>query len=203
LNVFDLVKADHKYVEDLYTAYCSVSDLVEKRHIGSIIIRSLSVHAVAEEASWYKVLKEKLRVTGNQLYCHSMEEHDRLKKSLSQLDSMSVANRDFDHQLCEVMKVTRHHVEEEEKKVMPPLEKHCSEEEMKQMKSDWFDAKSKAPTHPHPWAPTSEVGAKVASAILKPFDSLKDSMQFGDRNKNEQMKTEQQIASGPATKFKE
>jgi len=196
------VKADHHYIEQLYTAFCSTPDLVQKRHVASMIIRELSIHAVAEELSWYRVLKQKLTVTGNNLHCHSMEEHDLIKRSLDKLDGMDVLDRDYNHQLGEVMKITRHHIEEEEKKVIPPLEKHCTEEEMRQMKLDWFDAKAKAPTRPHPWAPTG-VGATVAAAILKPFDSLKDTMQFGDQDKNQQLRNERQIQSGPATKFQQ
>jgi len=203
LGIFDLVKADHDYIEKLYTAYCSTPDLVQKRHLASIIIRELSVHSVAEEWSWYKLLKQKLTITGNVLRRHSMEEHDLIKTTLDKLDSMELVDRDFDHQLGEVIKTMRHHVMEEENHVIPPLEKHCTEEELKQLKLDWFDAKSKAPTHPHPWAPTSEMGSKVAAAVLRPFDALKDTMKFGAAEKNEPMKGEQQVQTGSATKFQQ
>jgi hemerythrin superfamily protein len=168
-----LLEQDHRTVERLYEEYQSATDVDRKQQIVHTITRELSVHAEIEEMHLYP-LAASLVEGGEDLTEHSKSEHQEVKETLDQIDSMSVGDEGFDEKLAEMMADVTHHVAEEESELFPKLRGAIDDERVMELGRTLATAKETAPTRPHPGAPNSSVGSKLLGPGTALVDKARD-----------------------------
>ncbi len=139
------------------------------------IIRELSVHAAIEEAYFYPEVRKALG-EGGELVDESLHEHQEVKETLAALEDMDPAEAAYDQKVASLIADVRHHVEEEEGEMFPKLRTALSAEQLHDIGQKLADGKAKAPTHPHPAAPASGPGAKVAGPAAGMVDGVRDKL---------------------------
>ena len=113
---------------------------------------------------------------GGELVEESLHEHQEVKEILAALEDMDPADATYDHKVAALIADVRHHVEEEEGEMFPKLRSALSAEQLHDIGQKLADGKAKAPTHPHPAAPASGPGAKVAGPAAGMVDRVRDKL---------------------------
>lgn len=116
-DVIDLIMQDHREVEDLFEKLQHDPDV--RAGLTPILVTLLAAHSRAEEAEVYPIARDEAGEAED--VAHSQEEHllaDRLLAELSECDPFGSA---YENKLAEVVDAVGHHVEEEEKTVLPGL----------------------------------------------------------------------------------
>lgn len=111
-SVVDLIRADHDAVEKMFEDYWEMNSHPDKRHHAEKICAELDKHANAEEEKVYQHISEDIRE-------HSIEEHDKIREAIDMIKSGEGLLDDHMHKLEDAVK---HHVAEEEDKLLPELE---------------------------------------------------------------------------------
>src|SRR5437764_13798383 len=171
MDAVTLLKNDHKTVEGLFkkfekagpNAHKTKQDLVEK------IIEELSIHAAIEEQVFYPAVRE-AAPDENDLVLESLEEHHIVKWVLSEIDGMDPTEERFEAKVTVLIENVRHHVEEEEGDLFPALRKAMKRKELEELAQAMEKAKKVAPTHPHPRAPDTPPGNRVAGVAAGAVD---------------------------------
>jgi len=172
-GIVDLIKSQHKEVDTLYKTYQN-TEKDGKLAIAHQIIRKICIHGESEEMVLYPFLKTKGIVDKVD---HSLQEHLQLKKDLAVLDGLdNVDDPNYDSTLHKAMKELLHHIEEEETDMLPSLEKHASQDELKKLLEDFQKAMTQVPTRPHPSAPLEGPAKTVAGMGAKVVDSVRDTV---------------------------
>lgn len=168
-NAIDLLMTDHREVEGLFSkaqAGSPAKDVVEK------IVRELSIHDAIERELLYPLVREKIPSEGERLAEHSLDEHETVARLLADIEKANDSERRS--LLTELMSDVKEHVAEEESKIFPKLRTVTTESELMELGEKLADAKKRAPTHPHPHAPRSGAGAKVAGMAAGVMDKMRD-----------------------------
>jgi hemerythrin superfamily protein len=178
-DAISLLTADHRTVEQLFADYeRGLQGPEAKRQVVDQITRELSVHAAIEEAYFYPEVKKALG-EGNELVDESLHEHQEVKETLTALQDMDPTDAAYDQKVAALIADVRHHVEEEEGEMFPKLRSALSAEQLHDIGEKLADGKATAPTRPHPAAPASGPGAKVAGPAAGMVDRVRDKL--GDR----------------------
>lgn len=168
-NAIDALMTDHREVEGLFSKAQAGSpgkDVVEK------IVRELSVHDAIERELLYPLVREKIPSEGEGLAEHSLDEHEAVARLLADIEKADDSERRS--LLTELMSDVKDHVAEEEGRIFPKLRTVMTESELKELGEKLEDAKRRAPTHPHPHAPRSGAGTKVAGMAAGIMDKVRD-----------------------------
>jgi len=173
-DVIDLVKSEHRTVEQLYRTFQTAEDAKTKQKQVHLIIKELSQHAAKEEMVLYPVMKEILP-GGPQLVKHALEEHQTVKEELAAIDSLNLReDASVALRLRTLMDDVAHHVEEEETKLLPALAQALPKDQLMDLAKKFKSAESRAPSRPHPNAPNEGVMAEAANVSAKVIDALRD-----------------------------
>jgi hemerythrin superfamily protein len=111
-DAIEMLKADHRKVEQLFDAYDQASRRAEKAKIAQEVCRELIVHSQIEEEIFYPACREKM--DDSQLDAAQVE-HDCAKILIGELASGSPLDPFFDAKFNVLAEYIRHHVQEEEK----------------------------------------------------------------------------------------
>jgi hemerythrin superfamily protein len=172
MDAIDLVTSDHRTVEELFASLRAATDDAGRLDVAHDLIRELSVHAVVEEQILYPGAR---RVLGDDaLVDHAIEEHDRLKQVLADLDGTSPDDERFlaGFQLAE--QLVQAHVAEEEGTLLPHLREQLDAAELDKLGAAMAAAKKVSPTRPHPHAPSSPPGNVVVGPVVAMVDKVRD-----------------------------
>lgn len=176
MNVIDLLKKDHRTVEDLFSQFEQASEPKRKRAILDEIVRDLSVHAAIEEEVFYPAVQEALAERGDELVGESLREHADMKLLLADLDTASPGDARFDANVMRLKQEVEHHVQEEEGEVMPDMSGKVSQGILDDLGREAQQAKGRAPTRPHPHAPDQPPGIKAAGPVAAIIDRIRDAV---------------------------
>ena len=173
MDAITLLKDDHNTVEQLFKRFEQAGERahVQKRQIVDRIIEELSVHAAIEEQVFYPVARAAVPDTET-IALESLEEHHIVKWLLSELEEMDPAHERFDAKVTVLIENVRHHVEEEENDFFPKVRAHLGRSELAEMGETMANAKTTAPTRPHPRMPDSGPANAVAGAITGVVDRV-------------------------------
>lgn len=170
-DAIEVLTTDHREVERLFEQVQSES--AGKEQTVEKIVRELSIHDAIERELLYPAVKDKLSSGGERLAEHSLDEHEEVAALLAEIESTEdQAQRDS--LLQRVISDVKRHVAEEEQQIFPQLRSTMGQEELAELGSKLEQAKGRAPTHPHPHAPRSGLGAKVAGAGAAAMDKARD-----------------------------
>lgn len=118
-----LLENDHRKVEALFERYESGD-----RKVLDQICEELTVHTAIEEKIVYPALAD---VPDGDVMRHEAEtEHDEVKDAVDRLRTMGPAAEEIDHIMQTIVQGVTHHVEEEERRVLPAMRAALGEERM-------------------------------------------------------------------------
>jgi hemerythrin superfamily protein len=175
MNGIDLIKQDHRTVEQLFRRFESAEpgQTGRRRELIEVVIRELSIHAAIEETVLYPEISEAVP-GGKELVEEGLEEHQEAKEALNELDGMDPDDPGFEPKVRSLIGDVRHHVEEEENAILPKLEAALSEERLQDLGTRLEKAKAGAPTRPHPHAPSTPPANLVAGPAAGVVDRVRD-----------------------------
>jgi hemerythrin-like domain-containing protein len=130
MDPFELLKADHRKVEQLFTQLESASGK-QKLEVFKQIKTELELHTQIEEKIFYPALEEPEDT--HDLALEAYEEHAVVKDLLKQLGRARTANDEWEAQAKVLQENVEHHVEEEENELFAKAESALGEEELEEL----------------------------------------------------------------------
>jgi hypothetical protein len=127
MDAFNLLKADHRKVEELFEELESASGQA-KMQVFQQIKTELELHTHIEETIFYPALEEPKQT--HDLTLEAYEEHDVVKKLLQELGRARTPNEEWEAKAKVLQENVEHHVEEEEGELFTKAEAALSEEQI-------------------------------------------------------------------------
>lgn len=169
-NLIEVIMSDHRAVEEVFVELDrGEGDEAHRKDLVDHVITQLVRHSVAEEQFVYPAAREKFD-DGDELADHEIEEHSEAERVMAELAGMTPTGPDYFRTVRKLIDDVRHHVEGEERDLLPRLEEACTAAELRELGQKVLQAKEVAPTRPHPDAPDRP----PANLILDPGAGLVD-----------------------------
>jgi hypothetical protein len=130
MDAFNLLKADHKKVAQLFDQLESARG-ANKLSVFKQIKTELELHTHIEEKIFYPALEEPEET--HDLTLEAYEEHDVVKKLLQELGRARTANEEWEAKAKVLRENVEHHVEEEENELFEKAEAALGEEEIEEL----------------------------------------------------------------------
>ena len=132
MNAIDLLKKQHREVEELFEEFESASERATKtrERLCEEISNQLAVHAEIEEKLFYPESKQP---DTEDLLRESVEEHLAVKRLITDLIEKGTDDENFEARMKVLKEQVEHHVDEEEKELFPKVRKSCSREELEDL----------------------------------------------------------------------
>lgn len=129
MNAIDLLKQQHREVEQLFSKFEEASQGAEKtrERLCQQIGDALAVHAEIEEKIFYPESKQE---NTEEILRESVEEHLAVKRLLADIMQSDVDDPQFDAKMKVVKEQVEHHVQEEENELFPLIAQACSDEDL-------------------------------------------------------------------------
>lgn len=179
MDAIQTIQRDHREVERLFKEF-ERADRAEhhdrKAEIVRELVRALSVHATIEEQFVYPALRE---AGADVRVLDALEEHHAVKLTLQELEGLPPAHERYAAKVRHLAESVRRHVEEEERELLPLLERSLDEDRRRQLGEALLRARRAAPTRPHPAAPDTPPGNFIAGAFAAVYDRSRDALRGG------------------------
>lgn len=127
MDAFNLLKADHRKVEELFTQLESAQGAAKLRVFEQIRME-LELHTHIEEKIFYPALEEPEET--HELTLEAYEEHDVVKKLLKELGRARSANEEWEAKAKVLQENVEHHVEEEENELFKKASRALNPQEI-------------------------------------------------------------------------
>lgn len=140
MDAFELLKQDHRTVEKMMDDIISKCEKGAKCEVKMIekLREELQLHMRIEEKVFYPKAEKELPDEMD----HAVREHKQVKDILKDL-ILDAEPDDLAAQVEVLQKAVQHHVEEEETKIFPELEKEWDEEKLTQIGQQIMEMKKK------------------------------------------------------------
>jgi hemerythrin superfamily protein len=175
MDAITLLKNDHRTVEELFKRLESTGPRGKKakRSIVDRIVRELSIHAAIEEQVFYPSVRSWVPDETPEVL-EALEEHNIVKWLLADLEDLSPDDERFDAKVTVMMENVRHHVKEEERDMFPKVRKSMDRASLNELGARLAQAKTVAPTRPHPRSPDTPPGNLIVGAAAGMIDKARD-----------------------------
>src|SRR5687768_7282957 len=127
MDAIQLLKSQHREVEQLFKAYEEQEDLKAVRQV----LENLTIHAEIEEKVFYPAYKQ--AAEEKDIILESVEEHRLCKILISELRELSRDDERYDAKVTVLKELVEHHVEEEEKEMFPQAKKILGDAKLKEL----------------------------------------------------------------------
>jgi hemerythrin-like domain-containing protein len=175
-DLIDVIMADHREFEKVFTELETGSgSLRHRRDLLDHVIAELVRHAVAEEMFMYPAARKALP-DGDEIVDHEIKEHSEAEEDMKALEDLDPSDARFDAMVAKLIKDVRHHLEDEEAKLLPRLRQACSAEELHKLGEQVLTGKKIAPTRPHPAAPDKPPANLILAPGIGLIDRLRDAL---------------------------
>ena len=121
-NAIQLLKSDHDNVKALFDEFEKTDDKAVQKRIVEQAVLELSIHAEIEEAVFYPAVREKIK-DAEEIMTEADEEHHVAKVLIAELEEMNGSESHFAGKFKVLAENVRHHIEEEERDMLPAVEK--------------------------------------------------------------------------------
>jgi hypothetical protein len=111
-----LLKEDHERVKKLFDQFENAKGRPAKAKIVRAALEELKVHAAIEEEIFYPAVRAKV---GKEVMNEADEEHHVAKLLIAELDRMDGSESHFDAKFMVLAENVRHHIQEEEREMLP------------------------------------------------------------------------------------
>ena len=118
-NVFEMLKSDHRHVQDLFTTF-EDADKRTRASIAEETLTALEVHASLEEELVYPAIAEV--IDDEETVNEAKEEHHVAKLLMKELHKMDAGDEGFATKFKVLGELVGHHIEEEEGEMFPQAE---------------------------------------------------------------------------------
>jgi hemerythrin superfamily protein len=179
MNATQLILADHRELERLFKDLeraARADDPARRAELVRELVRALSVHAVVEEQFVYPVLRE---AGAGAAVLEALEEHHAVKLTLAELERLPPTSGRHAAKVGFLAESVRRHLAEEEKELLPRLERTLGDDGHRALGEALERAKRAAPTRPHPSAPDTPPGNLVTGAFAALYDRSRDALRGG------------------------
>lgn len=122
-DVVDVIMNDHREVERLFD---KLRQRDGREQTVPVLVTLLTAHSRAEEAEVYPVARDEAGAADK--VAHSQEEHAEADRLLEELAAADPESPEFDEVLAKVVEAVTHHIEEEEKTVLPAMQTGLGDE---------------------------------------------------------------------------
>src|SRR4051812_39685447 len=139
------------------------------------LVRLLAVHETAEEEVVHPAAR-RLIPDGDAIVDARLEEEDRAKKALADLEKIELDDANFAAEYAKVRDMVLEHAEHEEQELFPKLQAIQDDEELRRMTTALEAAEAMAPTHPHKTAPESATGNMLVGPFVAMADRVRDAI---------------------------
>lgn len=120
-DALELLKADHREVDELFAAFEQAAGDAEQRNIAIAICVALKVHARLEEELFYPAVWPALKDKG--LIEEALVEHASARDLIAQIEAGAPGEAFFTARVRVLGEYVQHHVEEEEEEIFPQVRK--------------------------------------------------------------------------------
>jgi hemerythrin-like domain-containing protein len=155
MDAFELLKADHKKVAQLFDSLESASGKA-KMDVFKQIKNELDLHTHIEETIFYPAL-EKPEET-HDLTLEAYEEHKVVKALLAELAGATAANDEWDAKAKVLRENVEHHVDEEENELFDKADDALSDEEIEALGNRMEAEKARKQGRPAPTQTAAKKG---------------------------------------------
>jgi len=152
MDAFELLKADHKKVAELFDQLDAASGKA-KLNVFQQIKSELELHASIEETIFYPALEEPEET--HDLTLEAYEEHEMVKTLLAELDGAESADDQWQAKAKVLRENVEHHVDEEENELFDKAKDALSDEQIESLGERMETAKAQEQGRPP--APTRAV----------------------------------------------
>jgi hemerythrin superfamily protein len=132
-DVISLIKRDHRTMEKLFDKL--EKDRKRRPEVLREVAVMLTAHSHAEEQKVYPAVAKEAGDKDDAE--HGAEEHQKADKLLRRLQGLETSSKQFDKVLKEFVDAVKHHVEEEEGKVLPALKKAVTKKRLEELGRDF------------------------------------------------------------------
>lgn len=129
-QLFELLKKDHRQAEKLMSQIDSGSE-EDREELFVTLQDALEKHMAMEEKHFYPQLKKIKEM--KDLVEDALEEHEKAKNFLSQLEEMDVDDDEWISAFQEMREGVLHHVQDEEKKVFPRCSDFMNQQQLQEI----------------------------------------------------------------------
>ena len=168
-DIDHLIADDHAVVERQFQHL--EAGRGNRRVLVDQITAELTMHAFSEEVVLYPIWPE-IGMTDE--HDDAEHEHQEIKELLVTLSRSEPGQPEFEEAVTQLIGLTRHHVDDEETEELPEFREKVGPARMAQLGKEFLTNKRQAPTRPHPHAPDEGVAEKIAGALAKPLDMVRD-----------------------------
>jgi hypothetical protein len=173
MDVIEMLEHDHRMVEQLFRDYQAARTDEQRRGVVEILVRELSKHAALEELTVYPVIR-RLRPDSAAEVDDHLDEHLDVKNTLVELDRLSAGDDREGELVARLRRETEHHIRDEESRLLPVLRATADHRELDELGRRLRQAKSMAPTRPHPHAPNRPPALALAAPFAAFYDRIRD-----------------------------
>lgn len=130
MHVHDLIREQHQEAKALYEQYLASTSDSEKKDLADQLLLSLTVHAVAEEDTYYPAIAD---TDEEDLVRQFGTEHTGAKAMIARCSLLETGSDAFDGALRSLMAAIIAHVAEEEETAMPEVETRLTKEQLEEI----------------------------------------------------------------------
>lgn len=141
MDIFELIKTDHRQVEELFSQIESAKDSKKLDQYYKQIYSELNIHAQAEELTFYPTMRD--HEGTEELVEEAEEEHTEVKVLLEQMKSLEPTSAEFKAKIKELKAAVEHHVQEEENEIFSQVRQCMSDEELNQLATEFQEVKNR------------------------------------------------------------
>ena len=120
-DALDLLRADHRQVEDLFSQFEKARSNDRKEQFAAQICTELKAHTQVEEEIFYLAARQAL--PDGDLLDEAAVEHGSAKALIQQIEASRPTEPMFDAKVKVLSEYIKHHVKEEENELFPQLKK--------------------------------------------------------------------------------
>ena len=126
MDAVKLLKDDHEKVKGLFRKFEKARSDDKKKQLADEIMMELEVHSQIEEEIFYPAVREK--VGEDELVAEAVEEHHVVDVLMKEIKELDPSDERFEAKMTVLIENVEHHIEEEEKEMLPDAKKKLGKE---------------------------------------------------------------------------
>ena len=175
IDAVAVLERDHRELEELFQAFERSGNAARRKDLAMRIARELSIHASIEEQLVYPRVRRVIDGASKEpQVLVALEEHHLAKVALAEIEALPATAPRLYAKVRVLIATVRHHVEEEERELLPAMASAYTREELLELGTALERARRIAPTRPHPGAPDEPPGAMFAGLAAGAYDRSRD-----------------------------
>ena len=167
-DVVKFLKDQHNLIKDMFEEVLSASEPKAREKAFTDLRQLLAVHETAEEMVVHPRARHEI-ADGDEIVDARLHEEHEAKQTLSKLESMDVASKEFIDELTKFRDAVIDHADHEENEEFNKLQRKLDSDDLGRMAKAVLAAEAIAPTRPHPGVESAK-----ANFAVGPFASMLD-----------------------------